>query len=262
MSYGTDKQTHTHKITHTQTDIDDHYTHATPVGVSNNNRVRLNEIPNKKIVNNFVSNSLAYSAHGRDVTVATHDQGGLLDVVATRDDLSLPPVEVVDVGLSDHRLLRWTTSLTKPSPVYTTRTSRPWRYLDADEFRAALMSSPLCHPDAWIDLDTDALVPLYDAETTVILDRLVPARTVTCRRRPSDPWFDQEGRLAKRRVRQLERVARSADVNSPPPPSGQLRQLSAAPIELCSAGSVRLSGPARSSLSVHHRDSSGDLLTH
>jgi len=76
------------------------------------------------------------------------------------------------------------------------------------------MSSPLCHPDAWTDLDTDALARLYDAETTAVLDRLVPARTVTCRRRPSGPWFDQECRLAKRRVRRLERVARSADVNS------------------------------------------------
>ena len=55
---------------------------------------------------------------------------------------------------------------------------------------------------------------LYNAETTAIIDRLVPARTITCRRRPSDPWFDQECRLTKRRVRQLKRVARSADVNS------------------------------------------------
>ena len=108
----------------------------------------------------------------------------------------------------------WTTSLVKPSPVYTTRTSRPWRRLDVDEFRAALMSSSLCRPDAWIDLDTDALACLYDVETTAILDRLVPARTVTCRRRSSDPWFDEECRLAKRRVRQLERAARSTSANS------------------------------------------------
>ena len=85
---------------------------------------------------------------------------GLLDIVATREDLPPPPVEVVDVGLSDRRLLRWTTSLVKPSPVYTTRTSRPWRRLDVDKFRAALMSSSLCRPDAWIDLHTDVSVSL------------------------------------------------------------------------------------------------------
>jgi len=34
-----------------------------------------------------------------------------------------------------------------------------------------------------------------------------PVATVTCRRRPSDHWFDQECRLKKRAVRRLERIA-------------------------------------------------------
>jgi len=38
---------------------------------------------------------------------------------------------------------------------------------------------------------------------------MVPVATVTCRRRPSDPWFDQECRLKKRAVRRLERIASS-----------------------------------------------------
>jgi len=121
------------------------------------------------------------------------------------------------------------------------------------------MSFPLCHSDAWTDLDTDALVRLYDAETTAILDRLVPARTVTCRRRPSDPWFDQECRLAKRRVRQLERVSRSADVNSSAVAAwtAERRAYRSLLRRKCER-----SGPARLSLSVRHRDSSGDPLTH
>ena len=36
-------------------------------------------------------------------------------------------------------------------------------------------------------------------------------RTVRCRRRPSDPWFDEECRTAKRHTRQLERAARRVD---------------------------------------------------
>jgi len=44
-----------------------------------------------------------------------------------------------------------------------------------------------------------------------VLDRLLPQRTVTCRRRPSDPWFDQEHRDAKRRVRRLERASSRAN---------------------------------------------------
>ena len=45
-------------------------------------------------------------------------------------------------------------------------------------------------------------------EITAILDHLIPTRSVTCRRRPSDPWFDQDCRLSKRRVRLLERKSR------------------------------------------------------
>jgi len=36
---------------------------------------------------------------------------------------------------------------------------------------------------------------------------LIPAKPVTIRRRPSDPWFDTECRLNKRKVRRLERIA-------------------------------------------------------
>ena len=47
-------------------------------------------------------------------------------------------------------------------------------------------------------------------ELELILDALIPVKTVTCRLRPSNPWFDRECRLAKRRVRHLERKANSS----------------------------------------------------
>jgi len=126
------------------------------------------------------------AAHGLTcrVTSPTHCHGRTLDVVATHEDLPSPPVAVVDVGLSDHRLLRWTTSMAKPSPVYMTCTCQP-RLLDADEFRAALMLSPLCRPDTCTDCNVDDLAQLYHSETSAILDQLAPARLVTCRQRPT-----------------------------------------------------------------------------
>jgi len=48
-------------------------------------------------------------------------------------------------------------------------------------------------------------------EITVLLDQLVPARAVTCRRRPSDAWFDHECRAAKHETRRLERTVRRTD---------------------------------------------------
>ena len=83
------------------------------------------------------------------VSTPTHDRGGLLDVVASREDLPTVSVDVVDVGLSDHRLLRWTAPLVRPPPVYTTAVRRPWRQLETEAFRAGLLSSELCRPDAW-----------------------------------------------------------------------------------------------------------------
>jgi len=61
------------------------------------------------------------TAHGLlcRVTTPTHDRGGLLDVIASRADLPSPSVDVLDVGLSDHRLLRWSSALVRPRPVYS-----------------------------------------------------------------------------------------------------------------------------------------------
>jgi len=58
--------------------------------------------------------SYGLSSH---VSIPTHDRGGLLDIVASRDDLPTPSVDVIDVGLSDHRLLRWSTPLVGSPPV-------------------------------------------------------------------------------------------------------------------------------------------------
>ena len=74
----------------------------------------------------------------------THDAGGTLDVVCTRDDLPPPTVDVIDIGLSDHRLLRWQSSLLRPPPVYVTVTRRLWRSFDDDIFQADLLASALC----------------------------------------------------------------------------------------------------------------------
>jgi len=129
-------------------------TFTDPIVVVGDINIRLDRPDN--LASRQFTNILAAHGLACHVRTATRDQGGLLDIVATREDLPPPPVKVVDVGLSDHRLLQWTTSLVKPSPVYTTRTSRPWGRLDVDEFHAALMSSSLCRPDA---LSTSTLMP-------------------------------------------------------------------------------------------------------
>jgi len=55
---------------------------------------------------------------------------------------------------------------------------------------------------------------LYDDVIINVLDRFIPFRTVKCRRRPSNPWFDEECRAAKRLTRRLERAARRPDTSN------------------------------------------------
>jgi len=65
-------------------------------------------------------------------------------VVCTRDNLPLPTVDVLDIGLSDHRMLCWKSCLLRPPPTYSTCTRRAWRDFDADLFQTRLRTSALC----------------------------------------------------------------------------------------------------------------------
>ena len=121
------------------------------------------------------------------VTQPTHDLGGILDAVATRSDLPAPDVSVIDVGLSDHIMVKWCLDLEKPTPLYETYTKRSWRGFNVDEFRSTLQMSQLCNLDfisSQTDVETTALS--YNAVVTDILDRLAPPVETTRRKRKSD----------------------------------------------------------------------------
>lgn len=142
-------------------------------------------------------------------TGPTHRRGGTLDAVASTAILS--DVSVIDVGFSDHHAVRWAVSAAAPvsSAPTTGLLVRPWRRLDIELFRDELSLSRLCQPAAW-SVDINELCSLYTAEITVILDRLLPFVPSTRRRRPTDPWFDNDCRTAKQTTRRLERAYLSA----------------------------------------------------
>jgi len=101
-------------------------------------------------------------------------------------------VDITVIGLSEHRLLCWSSRLLRPPPVYSTSTRRSWRSFDLGTFHADLRMSALCHlhqqliNQQWIGLDGDGLTSLYDDVVVALLDLEVPLRTTTCRRRPSN----------------------------------------------------------------------------
>jgi len=88
-------------------------------------------------------------------------------------------VDIIDIGLSDHRLLRWSSSLLRPTPIYVTSVRRCWRSFDPDVFRTDLLASTLCDVQSQNDLDGDVVASLYDSTITGLLDRQVPARSMT-----------------------------------------------------------------------------------
>ena len=158
----------------------------------------------------------------------THQLGGTLDAVITRDDVGRSQsVTVADVGLSDHHLLQWSVPAARSPPPVELLQTRPRRKLNVDDLRAALSTSSMCRPDEW-PADVDDMAALYDRQLTAVLDhQLIPLREVTRRPRPSDPWFDVECRAAKGQTRRLERehpaacrrLARAASCGSSTPQS-------------------------------------------
>ena len=174
-------------------DLLDHLaTLVDPVTLAGDINIRLERVFNPNVVE--FSELLADHGLTQRVDGATHDAGGTLDVVFTRDDLPPPAIDIIDVGLSDHHLLHWTSSLRRSPPVYVTSSRRPWRSFDQDVFQADLLVSALCDVGHWSVLDGDELVKLYDDTVTLLLDRQVPSKNVTRRRRPSNLWYDEECR--------------------------------------------------------------------
>jgi len=99
-----------------------------PVVLAGDINIRLERVFNPNVVE--FSELLADHTLTQRVDGATYDAGGTLDVVCTRDDLPPPAIDIIDVGLSDHRLLHWTSSLRRSPPVYVTSSRRPWRSFD------------------------------------------------------------------------------------------------------------------------------------
>lgn len=106
-------------------------------------------------------------------TSSTHQLGGRLDAVAIRRDLPAVTVEDLNVGLSDHHLLRWQMPTAQVPPAVKTTVRRLWHLLDIAQLWLELSLSVLCQRDR-------QLLVLYDSDTS----------SFTRRTRPSDSWTD------------------------------------------------------------------------
>ena len=70
------------------------------VGDVNIHLERPDDLAARKLIENFADHGLLNC-----VSSPTHDHGGMLDIVVGQSDLPVPQFNVVDDGLSDHRML-------------------------------------------------------------------------------------------------------------------------------------------------------------
>ena len=153
------------------------------------------------------------SDHGLSCRIRepTHNQGGTLDLIFTTEFVT---VTTHETGLSDHTLLLWQSRFPQSPLNYVTSIYRPWNKLVMDDFRNCLQDSVLCSPHTWSNQDVNQLACTYDKTLYDILDKLIPMKKMRKSKRPSDFWFDEECRRAKRSVRWYERLYRTLQSHS------------------------------------------------
>ena len=146
---------------------------------------------------------------------ATHRSGGCLDLVITSDDDQVDDLQILPPTLSDHSFVQFILPSIHLQPIHAVRMLRGWKSFDAQAFSAALRNSPLSSPRETLDdLTVDQLFDLYTSTTTLLLDTMLPRRSVRTRLRPLAVWFDRECHQSRRRARCAERqYRRSKDPN-------------------------------------------------
>jgi hypothetical protein len=138
------------------------------------------------------------------VITATHQTGNILDHILTPDTIDIVrTVEIEDVGISDHSLIKCTVLNKVHYADVLQSTFRNWKKLDVSLFREKLLQSSCCvQPSTSADQFNNQL----EADITCILDELVPFRTNTRRQGKSgNKWLSPEAVAAKQTRRRLER---------------------------------------------------------
>jgi len=146
------------------------------------------------------------------VTVATHNAGGLLDVIITRCSDRAVNIVAAETGISDHLLLTCRLPISVTTAGYVPSEGRKWNDFSLDDFRNDLAESILCCADSeWFEsLTIDDLFQIYNDELLRLVDKHAPRYTRKRKPRVLSPWFDNDCRMFKRSVRRLERKYRKS----------------------------------------------------
>ena len=144
------------------------------------------------------------------VSSSTHRLGGILDAVIASIHSPLQNISIIDVSLSDHKLVHWTVPWKTFAINYKTIEHRTWKHFKTEDFVSELQTSSICLSDINPN-DTktvDDLVAQFNSTILTLLDKHAPKQQFKVRQCNHMPWFDEESRLLQRHVCQLERQYR------------------------------------------------------
>ena len=115
-------------------------------------------------------------SHGFDLSTnqPTHNQGGWLDVIASRKSVHIAS------GIFDHKLFLCSCEMLRPPPIYQRLQIRRWNFLDTEKLISKIKLSPL---SVATSLDVDSASDVYNSTLSEILDKMIPFKTVRVRER-------------------------------------------------------------------------------
>ena len=101
------------------------------------------------------SNTLKSHGLKSSTNQPTHNQGGWLDVIASRKSVN---INYIDSGISDHKLLLSSCEMLKPSLIYRELQIRRWTFLETETLFQKLSSLSVA-----TSLDVDSASDLYNS---------------------------------------------------------------------------------------------------
>ena len=142
----------------------------------------------------------------------TNKDSCTLDLVITRaSEDTILRWSIMDLHLSDHKVIHAKLSLVRPRPQRIEKQSRKLRSVNSVAFRndvmtSAQFTSPACN--------VEDLCSQYDHELLKIVDSHAPLKTGIVTSRLSTPWYTEEIALEKCKRRQLERLWRKSGLEA------------------------------------------------
>ena len=144
----------------------------------------------------------------KHVSISNHDAGNTLDLVLTRDDLSVSSIFTDNSVKSDHSAVLFIISCASPGVVKKFITFRKWKSIDVSSVQADIADA--FGDFAYQNIDTD--VRTYNTTKADIIDNHAPQKSRIVAVRADKVWYTAELSQQKRLRRKYERKYKQSEL--------------------------------------------------